>query len=83
MLVIERAHAAEVEAVYAIGPGADRSAKASFARRRGRVAEGRLVFDESGLAPLRYSCRSDGTLDAQWVAADGGSHLEAVLRRLP
>jgi dienelactone hydrolase len=83
MLVIERAYDADVEAVYAIGPGADRSVKASFARRKGRVADGRLVFAESGVATLRYTLRSDGTLDAQWVAADGGSHLEAVLRRLP
>ena len=83
MLVIERAHDADVEAVYAIGPGADRSAKASFTRRQGHVADGRLVFADSGRATLRYSLRSDGMLDAQWVAADGGSHLEAVLRRLP
>ena len=83
MLVVERAHDADVEAVYAIGPGADRSAKASFTRRKGHIADGRLVFAEGGLATLRYSPRSDGTLDAQWVAADGGSHLEAVLRRLP
>jgi dienelactone hydrolase len=83
MLVIEREHDADVEAVYAIGPGADRSAKASFTRRKGHVADGRLVFAESGLATLRYSLRSDGMLDAQWVAADGGSHLEAALRRLP
>ena len=83
MLVIERVHGAEVEAVYAIGRDADRSSKASFARRKGRVAEGRLVFEDSGLATLRYSARADGLLDAQWVAADGGSHLEAVLRRLP
>jgi hypothetical protein len=83
MLVIERALDAEVAAVYAIGPGADRSAKASFTRRRGRVAEGGLVFAESGRATLRYSPRADGTLEAQWVAANGASHLEAVLRRLP
>jgi hypothetical protein len=69
--------------LYAIGPGADRSAKASFTRRKGLVAEESLVFAGSGLATLRYSLRGDGTLDAQWVAADGGSHLEAVLRRLP
>lgn len=83
MLVIERVHDADVEAVYAIGPGADRSAKASFTRRQGHVADGRLVFVESGLATLRYSLRSDGKLDGEWVAATGGSHLEAVLRRLP
>lgn len=83
MLVIERAHDADVEAVYAIGPSADRSAKASFTRRKGRVAEGSLVFAGSGLATLRYSPRADGALDARWVAADGGSHLDAVLRRLP
>jgi dienelactone hydrolase len=83
MLVIERAHDAEVEAVYAIGPGPDPSTKASFARRNGRVTEGRLVFAANGLTTLRYSVRSDGMLDGQWVAADGGSHLEAALRRLP
>jgi hypothetical protein len=83
MLVIERAHDADVEAVYAVGPGPDRPSKASFTRRKGHIADGRLVFAESGLATLRYSLRGDGTLDAQWVAADGGSHLEAVLRRLP
>jgi hypothetical protein len=83
MLVIERVHEADVEAVYAIGPGPDRPSKGSFTRRRGHVAEGQLLFAETGLATLRYSLRSDGMLDAQWVAADGGSHLEAVLRRLP
>ena len=83
MLVIERAHDADVEAVYAVGPSADRSAKAEYTRRTGRVVQGRLVFAESGQATLRYSTRPDGTLEAQWLAADGGSHLEAVLRRLP
>jgi pimeloyl-ACP methyl ester carboxylesterase len=83
MLVIERAQDAEVEAVYAIGPGPDPATKASFARRKGRVSEGRLVFESSGLATLRYGVRSDGTLEGQWMAANGGSHLETALRRLP
>src|SRR5690348_5416005 len=60
---------------------ADLSANASFTRRKSQFADGRLAFAESGLATLRCSLRSDDRLAAPWVAANGASHLEAVLRR--
>jgi hypothetical protein len=83
MLAIERADAAAVEAAYVVGPGLSPGLKPAVTRRRGRVADGKLVFAQQGMSTLRYSPREDGLLDAQWIAADGSSHLDAVLRRLP
>ena len=82
MLVVEHARQAEVEAVYAVGAGPDPAWKAGIARRNGRIVDGKLVFEERGRSTLRYSPRGDGSLDAQWIAEDGASHLETTLHRV-
>jgi dienelactone hydrolase len=82
MLVIERAAAAEVDAVYVTGDGPDPAWKAGVTHRKGRIVDGKLVFEEKGLSTLRYSPGQDGSLAAQWIAADGVSSLEATLHRV-
>jgi hypothetical protein len=82
MLVIERAAGPEVDAVYAIGGGPDPAWKAGVTHRKGRIVDGKLVFEEEGLSTLRYVPGPDGSLAAQWVAADRASSLEATLHRV-
>jgi dienelactone hydrolase len=82
MLVIERAAGSEVDAVYLVGDGPDPALKAGVTHRKGRIVDGKLVFEENGLSTLRYSAGQDGSLAAQWVAADGASSLEATLHRV-
>ena len=48
-----------------------------------RVAADALVFEEKGRSTLRFALHPDGRLDALWIAADGGSRLDATLHRLP
>ncbi|MGO8917675.1 MAG: alpha/beta hydrolase [Stellaceae bacterium] len=83
MLAIERTTGAEVEALYATGPGLLPGQEPAAIHRAGRVAEGALVFEEKGLSTLRFARRPDGGLDALWIAADGGARLDATLHRLP
>jgi hypothetical protein len=82
MLVVERTAGAEVDAVYATGGGPDPAWKAGVMHRKGRVVDGKLVFEEAGLSTLRYGPRPDDSLAAQWIAADGTSSLEATLHRV-
>jgi hypothetical protein len=82
MLVVERAAGPEVDAVYAIGGGPDPDWKARVTHRKGRIVDGKLVFEEEGLSTLRYVPGPDGSLAAQWVAADRASSLEATLHRV-
>jgi dienelactone hydrolase len=83
MLVIEHADGTEVAAVYAVGDGPDPAWKAGTRRRKGHIVDGKLVFAEEGSSTLRYELGHDGSLAAQWIAADGASSLEATLRRVP
>lgn len=82
MLAIERAAGAEVEALYAIGPGLDPGQRPAAVPRAGRVAGNALVFEEKGMSTLRFELRPDGMLDTLWIAADGASRLNATLHRL-
>jgi dienelactone hydrolase len=83
IMAIESVSAEDIEAVYAIGGTPDGAAKPQLSHRHGRLAEGKLVFDEPGQNPQRYALRPDGALDLHWSAADGRSFLEATLHRLP
>jgi hypothetical protein len=82
MLVIERAAGSEVEALYLVGDGADPALKAGVTHRKGRIVDGKLVFEETGLSTVRCSPGRDGSLVAQWMGADGASSLDATLHRV-
>ena len=83
MLAIERAAGSEVEALYAVGAGPYSGQNPAATSRTGRVAADALVFEEKGRSTLRFALNPDGRLDALWIAADGGSRLDATLHRLP
>ncbi len=72
-----------VEAIYAVGPLPAGAAKTETSHRAGRIAGDTLEFAEPGKSTLRYRLRADHDLDAFWIAADGKSHLETVLRHPP
>ena len=83
LLAIERAAGSEVQALYAVGAGPYSGQSPAATSRTGRVAADALVFEEKGRSTLRFALHPDGRLDALWIAADGGSRLDATLHRLP
>lgn len=82
MLAIERAQAGSVEAAYIVGPGLTANLKPAVMQRSGRVTDGVLVFEGTGLSTLRFTQRADGGLDCTWISVDRRAHLAAVLRRV-
>jgi len=80
LLAVERIRGDEVTAVYAVGPGIEPGEKAEWVRRTGRLVDDELVFKEKGRHTLRYHLRSDGHMAALWIASDGRTELDAVLR---
>lgn len=83
MLAIEHAAGADVEALYAVGPGIDSGQQPVVTPRAGYVAGDALVFEEKGMSVLRFDLRPDGLLDMLMIADDGISRLGATLHRLP
>lgn len=82
MLMVEKVKEDEVTAVYALGPGLEPDQKGEWVRRTGRVNDDHMVFREKGRNTLKYRLRPDGRLAATWLGLDGGSMLEATLRRI-
>lgn len=82
MLVVERASGGTVEALYAEGAGPLREWKAELSHREGRIEGDTLLFEEEGKSTLRFHLVA-GALQAQWVAADGKSELQAALHLVP
>jgi pimeloyl-ACP methyl ester carboxylesterase len=82
LLAVESVHGADVEAVYAIGPGIDENEPAEWSRREGRLVGDEFVFDEEGKSSLRFRRRVDGGLSATWTSPDGKTSMEASLRHL-
>jgi pimeloyl-ACP methyl ester carboxylesterase len=82
LLAMEETHGAEVSAVYAIGPGIDENEPAEWSRRKGRLVEDELIFEEKGKSTLHFRPRADGGLSATWTSPDGKTSMEAGLRRL-
>jgi hypothetical protein len=82
LLTVEKVKDDEVTAVYALGPGLEPDQQGEWVRRSGRVSGDQMVFREKGRNTLKYRLRADGRLAATWIGLDGGSTLEATLRRL-
>ncbi|WP_247887002.1 alpha/beta hydrolase [Azospirillum sp. SYSU D00513] len=81
-LSVEKVAGGEVQAQYLLGPGVEPDQKPERVRRKGRVEDGELVFDENGRNILRYSLRGDGRLTGTWKERDGKGRLETVMRRV-
>ena len=71
-----------VHADYVLGPGMEANQPMERARRKGRIENGELVFDEKGRNVLRYKIRTDGRLSATWQDRSGKGRLETTLRRV-
>ncbi|KAA0681323.1 S9 family peptidase [Roseomonas genomospecies 6] len=71
-----------VHADYVLGPGMEADQPMERARRKGRIENDELVFDEKGRNVLRYSVRTDGRLSATWLDRSGKGRLETTLRRV-
>ena len=71
-----------VHADYVLGPGMEANQPMERARRKGRIENGELVFDEKGRNVLRYKVRTDGRLSATWQDRSGKGRLETTLRRV-
>ena len=82
LLAIEAAHGADIDAVYAIGPGIDKNEPAEWSHRKGRLVGDEFVFDEEGKSSLRFRRRVDGGLNATWTSPDGKTSMDASLRHL-
>jgi dienelactone hydrolase len=82
MLVVETVKDEDVTAIYALGPGLEPDQKGEWVRRNGHVSDAQMIFREKGRNTLKYRLRQDGRLAATWLGLDGGSMLEATLRRI-
>lgn len=81
-LSVEKAEGDAVFADYVLGAGMEADQPAERVRRRGRIENGELVFDEKGRNILRYRLRPDGRVAASWLDKDGHGRLDTVLRRV-
>ncbi len=82
MLRVQRGEADTVNADYVLGAGVEPEQGLEHVRRKGRVTEDELVFDEKGRNVLRYYLRPDGKLAATWLDKTGKGRLDTVLRRV-
>jgi len=81
-LSVEKAEGDAVYADYVLGAGMESDQPAERVRRKGRIENGELVFDERGRNILRYRLRPDGRVAASWLDKDGHGRLDTVLRRV-
>ncbi|KAA0590766.1 alpha/beta hydrolase [Azospirillum oryzae] len=81
-LSVEKAEGDAVYADYVLGAGMEADQPAERVRRKGRIENGELVFDEKGRNILRYRLRPDGRVAASWLDKDGHGRLDTVLRRV-
>lgn len=81
-LSVEKAEGDAVYADYVLGAGMESDQPAERVRRKGRIENGELVFDEKGRNILRYRLRPDGRVAASWLDKDGHGRLDTVLRRV-
>lgn len=82
MLRVQRGEGDNASADYVLGPGVEADQGLEHVRRKGRVVEDELVFDEKGRNVLRYYLRPDGKLAATWMDKSGKGRLDTVLRRV-
>ena len=82
MLRVQRGEGDNASADYVLGPGVEADQGLEHVRRKGRVVEDELVFDEKGRNVLRYYLRPDGKLAATWLDKAGKGRLDTVLRRV-
>jgi len=82
MLRVQRGEGDTANADYVLGPGVEADQGLEHVRRKGRVADDELVFDEKGRNVLRYYLRPDGKLAATWMDKSGKGRLDTVLRRV-
>lgn len=81
-LSVEKAEGDAVYADYLLGAGMEADQPFERVRRKGRIENGELVFDEKGRNLLRYRLRPDGRVAATWLDKDGRGRLDTVLRRV-
>ncbi|WP_434619825.1 alpha/beta hydrolase [Azospirillum sp. B2RO_4] len=81
-LSVEKAEGDAVYADYVLGAGMEADQPFERVRRKGRIENGELVFDEKGRNILRYRLRPDGRVAASWLDKDGHGRLDTVLRRV-
>ena len=81
-LSVDRVDGETVYADYVLGPGMEPDQTIERARRKGRIENDELIFDEKGRNVLRYHIRSDGRLAATWLERSGKGRLETTLRRV-
>ncbi len=81
-LSVEKAEGDAVYADYLLGAGMEADQPFERVRRKGRIENGELVFDEKGRNMLRYRLRPDGRVSATWLDKDGHGRLDTLLRRV-
>lgn len=81
-LSVDKVDGDAVWADYVLGPGMEPDQPVERARRKGRIENDELVFDEKGRNVLRYHVRPDGRLAATWLERSGKGRLETTLRRV-
>lgn len=81
-LAVEKAEGDSVVADYVLGAGMEADQPFERVRRKGRIEDGELVFDEKGRNVLRYRLRPDGRVAATWLDKAGKGRLETVLRKV-
>ncbi|MBP2302588.1 alpha/beta hydrolase [Azospirillum picis] len=81
-LSVEKAEGDTIYADYVLGAGMESDQPFERVRRKGRIEDGELVFDERGRNVLRYRLRPDGRVAASWLDRDGHGRLDTVLRRV-
>lgn len=81
-LSVDKVDGDAVYADYVLGPGMEPDQTIERARRKGRIENDELVFDEKGRNVLRYNVRPDGRLSATWLERSGKGRLETTLRRV-
>ncbi|MCG5239041.1 alpha/beta hydrolase [Azospirillum doebereinerae] len=81
-LAVEKAEGDTVYADYVLGAGMEADQPFERVRRKGRIEDGELVFDEKGRNVLRYRLRPDGRVAATWLDKAGKGRLETVLRKV-
>ncbi|WP_085556200.1 alpha/beta hydrolase [Azospirillum agricola] len=81
-LAVERAEGDAVHADYVLGAGMEPDQPFERVRRKGRIEDGELIFDEKGRNILRYRLRPDGRIAATWLDKAGKGRLETVLRKV-
>ncbi|AWK85590.1 alpha/beta hydrolase [Azospirillum thermophilum] len=79
-LAVDGTDGDSITADYVLGPGVDPEQKFERVRRKGRIENGELVFDENGRNVLRYRLRPDGRMTATWLDKGGKGRLDTVLR---